>query len=240
MADILSHIVATDEPAKLVAGLHIEIIADLICPFCYLGKRRLEEALQAYEGPRDVSWYPYQLNPDMPADGMPLDDYLASRFGNPASIEPVLDGLAAAGRDTGIDFRFDKLARVPNTIAAHQLMQLAGTEGGDQSRLAEALMQAYFEFGKDIGDWDVLTEIALGQGMQADTVRNTFTDDRSRNAVRTREAQVKASGMNGVPGYLLNRRLLIVGAQPTDVMINAFDRATFGEGDDELLPTSVH
>ncbi len=240
MEDILSHIVPAGAPAKPVTGLHIEIIADLVCPFCYLGKRRLEEALQAFQGPRDVSWYPYQLNPDMPADGMLLEDYLASRFGNPNRIEPVLEGLTAAGRATGIEFRFDKLVRVPNTIAAHQLMQLAGTEGADQSRLAEALMQAYLELGKDIGDWDVLTEIALDQGMQVDTVRSTFTDAKSRNAIRTREAQVKASGMNGVPGYLLNRRLLIVGAQPTEVMINAFDRATFGEGDDELLPTSVH
>ncbi len=222
------------------ATLHVEVIADLACPFCYLGKRRLATALRAVRGPYDVNWLPWQLNPDMPAEGLSLDDYLTRRFGSPANVAPVLEGLAAEGKGAGIEFRFDRLKRIPNTLKAHQLMYLAEAEGRDQSALAEGLMSAFFERGEDIGSTDVLVEQAGSQGIRPDDVVRVIGDNASRQIVATREGQVRASGITGVPGFLLNRRLLIVGAQEADAMVNAFDRAMFGEGTDLLISPALH
>jgi predicted DsbA family dithiol-disulfide isomerase len=233
-------IIEAPGPAVTAGALQIEVISDLVCPFCYLGKRRLETALEAVQGPRSIDWYPYQLNPDMPSEGMSFDAYLAQRFGSAGNIRPALDRLVAEGRAEGIEFRFDRLSHVPNTLAAHQLMQFAGAEGRDQGRLAEALMQAFFGQGRDIGDPEVLVEIAGTQSLQADSVRSALADKGSRQIILSREAQVRASGMSGVPGYLINRRLLVVGAQPVDTLIGAFDRAMFGEGEDSPVPAMLH
>lgn len=240
MSERLSNIVRSNDRVAATAALHVEVIADLICPFCFLGKRRLDRAMQAVQGPSEISWYPYQLNPDMPEEGMSFQDYLARRFGNPANIQPVLHGLVREGSREGIDFRFDKLTHVPNTLPAHQLMHLAEREGKDQSALADDLMSAFFERGADLGDADVLVSIAARQGLQPDDVRRVLADDQARQAVLAREAQVRSSGMAGVPGFLLNRRLLVVGAQDTDSLINAFDRAMFGGGDDEIASPAFH
>lgn len=240
MSQTLSNIVRTDDRVAATAALHVEVIADLICPFCYLGKHRLDEAMHAVQGPSEVSWYPYQLNPDMPQDGMAFDDYLAMRFGNAANIRPVLETLVAEGRREGIDFHFDALTHVPNTLPAHQLMHLAEVEGKDQSALAEDLMAAFFERGANIGATDTLVSIAANHGLGADAVRQAIADDQVRQIVLSREAQVRSSGMSGVPGYLLNRRLLVVGAQDKDALINAFDRAMFGEGSDEIVSPAIH
>ena len=240
MSQTLSNIVRTNDRVAATAALHVEVIADLICPFCFLGKRRLDAAMHAVQGPSEVSWYPYQLNPDMPEQGMAFDEYLARRFGNPANIQPVLNTLVVKGDRERINFRFDKLTHVPNTLPAHQLMHLAETKGKDQSELAEGLMTAFFESGANIGDTDVLVAIAADNGIEADAVRHAVNDEKIRQIVLSREAQVRSSGMSGVPGYLLNRRLLVVGAQDKDTLINAFDRAMFGEGDDEIIPPAVH
>jgi len=240
MSQTLSNIVRTNDRVAATAALHVEVIADLICPFCFLGKRRLDDAMRAVQGPSEVSWHPYQLNPDMPEKGMSMDQYLARRFGNPANVQPVLDALKAEGQAVGIDFRFDKLKHVPNTLPIHQLMHLAEVEGKDQSALAEDLMIAFFERGANIGDPDALMPIAAQHGLGANAVNRVVSDDQVRQIVLSREAQVRSSGMSGVPGYLLNRRLLVVGAQDKDTLINAFDRAMFGEGGDEIPSPAIH
>ena len=240
MSQTLTNIIRTKEPIAPSAALHIEVIADLICPFCFLGKRRLDAALRAVKGPSDVTWYPWQLNPEMPQDGVEFDSYLSSRFGPPATIEPVLDSLRREGKAEGIEFRFDRIKRVPNTMKSHLLMYLAETEGKDQMALADDLMSAFFEHGKDIGDVEFLQRIAGRHGLSVDEVARVFEDENAKQVVMTREAQVRSSGIAGVPGYLLNRRLLMIGAQETDAMINAFDRAMFGEGTDLLVSPALH
>lgn len=222
------------------AALHVEVVADVICPFCFLGKRRLDQALRAVQGPSDVAWYPYQLNPDMPAAGVSIDEYLSTRFGNPANIQPALDVLTAEGRKEGIDFRFDLIGNVPNTLRAHQVLYLAESERVDQGELAEELMSAFFEHGKDIGDTQTLLDLASRHGLAAADVLKVIDEDASKQVVLSREAQVRSSGITGVPGYLLNRRLLVVGAQETDVMVSAFDRAMFGEGTDGIVSPALH
>ena len=240
MSELHSPIVRTDDRAVPTVALSVEVIADLICPFCYLGKRRLDDALRAVKGPSEVSWHPLQLNPEMPAAGMPFEQYLSQRFGNLAYIQPVLDSLEVEGRREKIRFRFDKLTHVPNTLPAHQVMHLAANDGSIQSMLADALMRAFFERGENIGDTDVLVEVAGQYGLAEKDVRHAIEDEQTRKIVLSREAQVRASGMASVPGFLLNRRLLVVGAQSTETMINAFDQAMFGEGDDTFGSPSVH
>jgi predicted DsbA family dithiol-disulfide isomerase len=221
-------------------ALHIEVIADVICPFCYLGKRRLDQALEAVQGPSDVTWYPYQLNPEMPSDGMSLDEYLSTRFGNPANIQPALDHLVGEGRKDGLEFRFDRVENVPNTLRAHQVLYLAESEGVDQGALAEDLMRAFFEDGADIGDTETLLNLSSRHGLAAADVLKVIDDEATKQVVLSREAQVRSSGIAGVPGYLLNRRLLVIGAQETDMMVSAFDRAMFGEGTDGILSPALH
>jgi len=222
------------------AALHVEVIADLVCPFCYIGKRRLDQAMQAVQGPSDVSWYPYQLNPDMPETGMSLEDYLSMRFGSPANVQPVLDQLSADARSENVELRFDRIEHVPNTLLAHQLMYLAEVKGRNQSALAEELMNAFFGRGEDIGNRAILVELGGRHGLLPDDIEEVMEDERARQIVLSREAQVRSSGIAGVPGFLLNRRLLVIGAQDQDTLVNAFDRAMFGEGNDAVISPALH
>ena len=166
--------------------------------------------------------------------------YLTKRFGSPANVEPVLQHLTDEGRRSGIDFRFDRIQHVPNTLPVHQLMQRAEMMDVDQSALAEDLMSAFFEDGRNIGELGILIDMAKRHGIAANETRDAFGSDTIRQAVTAREARVRSSGLLGAPGFLVNRRLLIVGAQSTDNMVNAFDRAMFGEGSDSLLSPALH
>jgi predicted DsbA family dithiol-disulfide isomerase len=240
MSETYSSIVRLDSRLAPTAALHVEVVADVICPFCYLGKRRLDQALQAVQGPSDVTWYPYQLNPDMPAGGVSTAEYLSARFGSPANVQPALNHIVTEGRKEEIEFRFDRIANMPNTLRAHQVLYLAESEGVDQGAVAEELMQAFFERGADIGDTETLLELASRHGLAGADVLKVIDDEATKQVVLSREAQVRSSGISGVPGYLLNRRLLVIGAQDTDTLVSAFDRAMFGEGTDEIVSPALH
>ncbi|MDJ0751324.1 MAG: DsbA family oxidoreductase [Woeseiaceae bacterium] len=240
MSETLSNIVRTNDRVTPTAALHVEVIADFVCPFCFLGKRRLDRALTAVKGPSDTSWYPFQLNPEIPPEGQSFEEYLTRRFGSPANVEPVLAHIADDGRNERIEFRFDRIRHVPNTLPVHQLMQLAETIGVDQTALAEDLMSAFFEHGRNIGDHGELIEIARPYGITSDETVKAITSEKLRQVVLTREGQVRASGLASAPGFLLNRRLLVVGAQSTENIVNAFDRAMFGEGTDALESPALH
>mgnify|MGYP001817561187 FL=1 len=240
MSESLFNIVPASDRVTPTATLHVEVIADFVCPFCFLGKRRLDAALGAVEGPSSVSWYPFQLNPEIGPGGLPFEEYLTQRFGGRDNIEPILAHLADEGRADGIRFDFDRIQHVPNTLPAHQLMHAAESLGLDQVRLGEGLMSAFFEEGRNIGERNVLIDIAHQVGMSARDTRKALGSDQARQAVVSQEAQARASGLNSAPGFLMNRRLLVVGAQPTDNLVNAFDRAMFGEGTDALISPALH
>jgi predicted DsbA family dithiol-disulfide isomerase len=210
VSETLSNIARSNDRVAPNASLHVEVIADFVCPFCFLGKRRLDEALKAVKGPSDVHWYPYQLNPEIPADGQPLDDFLTRRFSSPANVEPVLKHLTEETREV------------------------------DQSSLADDLLRAFFEEGRNIGDRGELIDVAATHGISAGDANKAIDSDEIRQQVLTREARVRSSGLAGVPGYLLNRRLLVVGAQNTDAIVSAFDRAMFGEGADSVGSPALH
>lgn len=223
-----------------VATLQVDVIADLICPWCYLGKRRLDGALAAVHGPSVVTWFPFQLNPGMPSEGMPFDEYLATKFGDPQTIQPGLDYLTQTGKSEGIEFRFDRITRVPRTLDAHQLMNLADRENADTSQLAEKFLKGFFEDGLDIANRDVLTTLGEECGLSARQISSTLDEDVTRQTVISLESRVRKGGVTGVPDFLVNRRLLVMGAQTSEVLLDVFDRAMFGEESDLPVSTTIN
>ena len=228
------------ENAGSPATLQVDVIADLICPWCYLGKRRLDDALSAVHGPSLVSWYPFQINPAMHSSGMSLDEYLDKRFGSAEKLRPAMDELTLIGKAEGINFDFDKLERIPNTLDAHRLMKLAETEELSTSDLAENILRGFFESGLDIADRDVLIDIGGDSGLSPTVIGEMLDNDLSRRVVLSQEAQVRQSGVTGVPDFLINKRLFAVGAQSTESLVNIFDRAMFGEESDLPVSPIVH
>jgi predicted DsbA family dithiol-disulfide isomerase len=228
------------ENAGSPATLRVDVIADLICPWCYLGKRRLDDALSAVHGPSLISWYPFQINPAMPSSGMSLDEYLDKRFGSAEKLRPAMDELTLIGKAEGINFDFDKLERIPNTLDAHRLMKLAETEELSTSDLAENILRGFFERGLDIADRDVLIDIGGDSGLSPTVIGEMLDNDLSRRVVLSQEAQVRQSGVTGVPDFLINKRLFAVGAQSTESLVNIFDRAMFGEESDLPVSPIVH
>lgn len=228
------------DKADSPATLQVDVIADLICPWCYLGKRRLDDALSAVHGPSLVSWYPFQINPAMPSSGMSLDEYLDKRFGSAEKLQPAMDEITRMGKTAGINFNFDKLERIPNTLDAHRLMKLAETEEISTSDLAENILRGFFESGLDIADRDVLIDIGSDSGLSPTEITEMLDNDLSRRIVLSQEAQVRQSGVTGVPDFLINKRLFAIGAQSTESLVNIFDRAMFGEESDLPVSPIVH
>jgi predicted DsbA family dithiol-disulfide isomerase len=239
MSQSLSSIVGQDGK-PLQAALQVDIIADLVCPWCYLGKRRLDDALLAVGGPSSVSWHPFQLNPAMPEGGMDVQEYLAAKFGDPEKLKPALDKLTETGKSEGINFNFDKVSRIPNTLSAHRIMRLAETEQVSASDLAEEFLKGFFESGLDIGDRDVLSELAIRHGLEYKDINKTLDNDLSRSIVLSQEAQARQGGVTGVPNFLINRHLFLIGAHDTAALVNAFDRAMFGEISESLVVPTIH
>jgi len=234
----ITRIARNSEPT--LATLQVDIIADLVCPWSFLGKKRLDDALAAVHGPSMVTWHPFQINPEMPDSGMPLDEYIAAKIPDPKNIQPAMDRLTAIGKEADIDFRFDLITRVPNTLNAHRLMNFAETQRADPSGLAEKILSGFFSHGLDISDHDVLVQIGSESGLEASDILSALGDEKSKSIVLSQEARVRHSGVTGVPDFLINKRLFVIGAQQTENLINVFDRVMFGEESDlPVLPT-VH
>lgn len=198
------------------ATLPIIVYSDVICPWCYVGKRRLEAALGAPDMPEQVgfAWRPFQLNPDMPADGIERSVYRARKFGAERSAE--LDrNMTETGREVGINFAFDRMQRTPNTRLAHRLIWEAGRQGR-QDAIVNRLFQAYFEEGLDIGSAEILARLAAESGLEAAGVEQALGDADSLEAVVDLEEQGRRLGIQGVPFFVLLGKYGISGAQPPE------------------------
>ena len=203
--------------------MRIDIFSDVVCPWCFVGKRRLEQALaQAGLADAEIHWHAYQLNPDLPPEGVDRKRYLESKFG-PGAAERIHARLEEAGRSAGIDFQFDRIQRSPNTRDAHRLLWLAGTQGR-QGALKEALMRAYFMEGRDVGDRRVLAEVAAAVGLDVDVPAFLAGDGGVREVAQdlSTAAQLQISG---VPFFILDQRIGLAGAQPTEVFGEALEAA---------------
>ncbi len=212
-----------DQPT---AGLSIEIYSDVVCPWCFIGKRRLEQALETagYANQAHMAWRPFQLNPTMPKSGMDRRAYLDAKFGGAEARRAMEERVAKAGEADGIVFAFDRIERTPNTFEAHRLMWLAQQQG-KQDDLAEALFLAYFTEGRDIGDGQTLVEVATETGLDRDAVGQFLVSDQGVEEVRAEEGVGHRMGIRGVPYFVLNGTYAISGAQPPDVFVSALKRA---------------
>jgi predicted DsbA family dithiol-disulfide isomerase len=205
--------------------LKIEVISDTICPWCYVGKRRLERAIALLGNPPiEVEWKPFQLNPTMPREGMNRREYCTRKFGS-WEHSRVLDAqVRAAGADVGIAFAHDKIERTPNTLASHQLIWLAGLHGR-QEAVVEAIFREYFSNGRDIGETAVLLELGLSAGLMRDEIVRRLNSAETREAVLREERKVRGLAARGVPTFVVNGVPLASGAQPEAVLANAFHTA---------------
>lgn len=220
----------TEAPPRAAAAAlsRIDVVSDAICPWCWIGKRHLEGALArlADEGERfAVRWRPFQLNPDMPREGVERSAYRAAKFGSIERSSELDAQVAAAGAAAGLEFRFDRQRRTPNTVDAHRLIRHAGEIGGasQQDAVVEGLFRAYFQDGRDIGDAAVLAEVALETGL-ADAAAFLASGDGAAE-VRAEDAGFRRLGISGVPSFALAGHVLFSGAVPAERMADAFRRA---------------
>jgi predicted DsbA family dithiol-disulfide isomerase len=203
--------------------MKIDIISDTICPWCFIGKRRLARALELRPQDRlEVFWHPFQLNPDMPQEGIDRGRYLADKFGGPDRAERVYDRIRAAGREEGIEFRFDLIKRTPNTVDSHRLVAYAGMHGV-QDPVVEALFQAYFIDGRNVGDHAVLTEIAAAAGLDGGDVADFLAAGTDRDRIVAEDERVRTMGVSGVPCFIIDQRYAVSGAQSPEVFFQIFD-----------------
>ncbi len=195
----------------------IDIISDPICPWCYIGKTRLDRALEA--NPKHdfvIEWHPYLLNPTMPTDGMDRREYLETKFGGQEGALKVYGQIDQTAREMGLDLNFAGIKRTPNTIDAHRLILWADVEGC-QNAVVDRLFKAYFKEGRDISDHSVLVRIAGAAGMDGDATRRLLEGDANIEDIRTRDTKSRQAGVQGVPAFIIDNHYVINGAQPTEM-----------------------
>lgn len=204
--------------------LTIDVVSDVVCPWCYLGEKRLEAALAEEPQPVALRWRPYQLDPTIPPGGLDRADYMERKFGKSGRLQSVHDNLTRLGAEFGIPFAFDKIKRSPNTLDAHRLIRWAAS-AGSQGTIVDRLFKAYFVEGRDIGDRAVLIDIARECGLAADLVEKLLADGADVDLVRQEIEQAQAMGVSGVPFFIFAGRLGVPGAQEPSVLRRAMAEA---------------
>ncbi len=208
------------------ARLGIEIVHDLVCPWCYLGVRRLIRTLRRRPDILfELTWRPFLLNPDMPRVGMSRPDYVVRKFGGEDRARRLYATITEVGRNEGIQFRFDRIRRTPSSIDAHRLVRYA-TRYGRADEMVEALFAAHFTDGYDLGDHEVLGAIASAFGMDQLAVRRFLASDEEAEAVHADNLRAHRLGINGVPCFVLDGNHAIAGAQEPEVIERLLDIAT--------------
>ena len=196
--------------------VRLDIISDPICPWCYIGKARLDHAIaETGINPFDVVWRIFRLNPDMPPEGMDRQAYLEAKFGGPEGAEQVYARVRQEAERSGLELRFDQIERTPDTFDAHRLIRWAAASG-HQTDVAQALFQRYFERGEDISDREVLLDVAEGAGMEREVVARLLDGDSETEELRQEEEQIRGMGVGGVPCFVIGGKYVLQGAQETE------------------------
>ncbi len=204
--------------------MQIDVISDTICPWCYIGKRRLERAIRLRpQITFDVRWRPFQLDPTTPPEGVDRKTYIESKFGSSDKIKPIHAALLKAGEDEGLAFAFEKISRTPNTIASHRLIRWSHSMGV-QNEVVELLFRRYFMEGADVGQTKVLAAIAAEAGMDAELVEELLASDADLEKVQHEDSMARKIGIQGVPTYLIGGKVLINGAQDAEVLARVIDK----------------
>lgn len=213
----------------MVAGVmtvRIDIVSDVVCPWCWLGKKRLEAALEQSGETAEITWRPYELDPAIPEAGTAYKDYMRAKFGDGPDdrFTQMREHLEAAAPDAGINFRFSELTVRPSTLNAHRLIRWAqGQKKGDA--VVEALFRAYFDELRDIGDLAVLSEIAGESGLDSKIVADLLATDRDKSEVRAEENYFRSLGVSGVPTFIFEGQYGVSGAQEPEILIGIIEKA---------------
>ena len=221
--------------ASVSAGstaMTIDVISDVVCPWCFIGRRRLGEALAQFAEREPavrplVSWHPFQLNPDLPREGIDRRAYLEAKFGGPERAAQVYERVRTAGRTVGIDFAFERIARQPNTRDAHRLISWAQSLGSAED-LVERLFRAYFLEGRFVGDRGVLAELAGEAGLSADDARAYLESDAGADTIDAMDRRVRELGVTGVPFFIFDGRVAVSGAHEAPALVAAMTEAAAG------------
>ena len=208
------------------SALAVDVVSDIVCPWCYVGKRKLERALEALSAqepalPITVRWHPFELNPELPAEGIPRAAYLEAKFGRTTGAH---DRVKAVGTSVGIDFAFERIARQPNTRDAHRLVAWA-QQSGDAAGLMEALFRAYFVEGRSLGDAEQLAGIAASAGLDRTAARALLAGDRLRAEIESEYREAQGAGIHAVPFFIFNGRTAVSGAHDPPTLLEAIAAA---------------
>lgn len=204
--------------------LEIAFISDFVCPWCYIGKRNLDMALaERSEYPVSLLWLPYQLAPDVPAGGVDRMEYLRSKLGSDQQLAAHQDAVREHGQAAGIDFRFERIQRIPNTLDAHRLLRWA-QEHDLGSDMAQRLFEAYFEEGLDIGDHAILSRLAEDIGLSGEDVGSLLATDTDIEPVRAGFARAREIGVRGIPTLIFQGKWVATGVQATEALIGVLDQ----------------
>jgi predicted DsbA family dithiol-disulfide isomerase len=205
--------------------MRIDIVSDTVCPWCFIGKRRLERAIDmrpdvAFE----ISWRAYRLDPSIPREGLDRKAYLKAKFGDGPRSKAMSDAIRQAGEDENIAFAFDRIERTVNTTDSHRLIRWAGS-AGVQNDIVERLFRAYFEEGRNIGDAGVLLGIAAEAGMDGELVAKLLAEDADREIVEHEDGLAHRMGISGVPTFIFESKYLVSGAQDPATLVQIIDKA---------------
>lgn len=202
----------------------VKVISDVICPWCLVGKRRLEKAIVKFDLPVKVRWLPFQLNPSMPNEGISRREYRTKKFGTWERSQELDARLVAVGKEDGIRFEFDKIERTPNTLNAHRMIELADKQGV-QDAVVEALFLAYFTEGQDIGNRQVLIELAAEAGLDRGLAEEVLDRAGELAALKEAEELSRRFRVDGVPFFIVNDKITLAGAQQPEAFRDAFRKA---------------
>ncbi len=207
--------------------VNVDVVSDVMCPWCYIGKRRLEQALANLDDV-DVSihWRPYQLDPTLPPEGRDRQEYLENKFGGPERAKEIYSRIESAGRDEDLDFDFSSIAVSPNTLDAHRVIRWSANEGEDvQEKLVEILFKLFFMEGANIGDHAVLIKAAEEAGMDVSIVATLLATDQDKNAVSKEIETAQRMGVTGVPCFIIDNKYAVMGAQEPQHIAEAIKQA---------------
>jgi predicted DsbA family dithiol-disulfide isomerase len=210
--------------AKQPDPLHIDVVSDVVCPWCFIGKRRLETALTLIpDVPVEINWRPYFLNPWIPREGVDRQTYLGTKFGSAERYNVIAERVAAAAALEGLLYATDAISRQPNTIDCHRLI-LWSRSVTDPGRMKQRLMELYFSEGADLTDSKTLIQAAADCGMDADLVRRLLASDADIDRVESEANSAKEAGIDGVPCFIIGGSVIVTGAQSPEYLANAIER----------------
>lgn len=217
------------------APLAIDVISDVVCPWCYVGKRRLERAIaERPDLKASVHWLPFFLDASVPPGGMPRVDYISRKFGIQGRLTPMHERLVGIGSELGIDFRFDRIERQPNTLDAHRVINWA-QQSGRGGPVVDRLFQMFFTEGADLSDREILVEAGVAGGLDADELRRDLQGARDTDLIERQASAAASAGIGGVPFFVFAKKVSVSGAHEVEVLGGAIDQAI---GSDANAPTT--